>query len=96
MSGRKPTDEAVAYQVSQQLHSVMASAKQFLTTAIADNRTQMDAISEVAERTEAGVDPKVLVESLMNELAKAATRATQARGQLRREVARARHDPRIR
>ena len=34
------------------------------------------AISDVAERTEAGVDPKLLIESLMNELAKAATRAT--------------------
>ena len=39
--GSKAADEAVAYEVSQQLHSVMASAKQFLTTAIADNRTQM-------------------------------------------------------
>src|SRR6266478_5622419 len=39
--GSKASDEAVAYDVSQQLHSVMSSAKQFLTTAIADNRTQM-------------------------------------------------------
>jgi diguanylate cyclase len=74
--GSKASDEAVAYDVSQQLHSVMSSAKQFLTTAIADNRTQMAAINDVSERTEAGVDPKLLVESLMSELAKAATRAT--------------------
>jgi diguanylate cyclase len=74
--GSKAADEAVAYDVSQQLHSVMSSAKQFLTTAIADNRTQMAAISDVSERTEAGVDPKLLIESLMSELAKAATRAT--------------------
>ena len=40
--GTKASDEAVAYDVSQQLHSVMTSAKQFLTTAIADNRTQME------------------------------------------------------
>ena len=66
----------MAYEVSQQLHSVMASAKQFLTTAIADNRTQMAAINDVTERTEAGVDPKLLIESLMSELAKATTRAT--------------------
>src|SRR6478609_6588364 len=51
--GSKAVDEAVAYDVSQQLHSVMASARQFLTTAIADNRTQMAAISDVSERTEA-------------------------------------------
>jgi diguanylate cyclase len=74
--GSKAADEAVAHEVSQQLHSVMSSAKQFLTTAIADNRTQMAAINDVSERTEAGVDPKLLIESLMSELAKAATRAT--------------------
>jgi diguanylate cyclase len=54
----------------------MASAKQFLTATIADNRSQIRAISDVADRTEAGVDPKLLVENLMKELAKAATRAT--------------------
>jgi len=73
--GSRGIDEAVAHQVSQQLHSVLASAKQFLNTAIADNRTQMEAISEVADRSEAGVDPRLLVETLMNELGKAATRA---------------------
>ena len=74
--GSKATDEAVAYDVSQQLHGVMASAKQFLTMAIADNRTQMAAISDVAEQSEHGVDPKLLVESLIVELDKAATRAS--------------------
>jgi diguanylate cyclase len=53
----------------------MASAKRFLTVAIADNRSQIRAIGDVADRSEAGVDPKLLVENLMNELAKAATRA---------------------
>jgi diguanylate cyclase len=74
--GTKATDEAVAYEVSQQLHSVMTSARQFLTAAIADNRTQMAAINDVTEQTEAGIDPKLLIESLMGELAKATTRAT--------------------
>ena len=74
--GSKGTDDAVAHQVSQQLNSVLASAQQFLNTAIADNRTQIEAISEVAGRSEAGVDPRLLVKTLMNELAKAATRAT--------------------
>ena len=68
-------EDAVVNDASQQLHSVMTSAKQFLTTAIADNRTQMRAISDVTERTEAGFDPRSLVESLMSELAKAAARA---------------------
>ncbi|MBI5322696.1 GGDEF domain-containing protein [Bradyrhizobium sp.] len=74
--GSRGTDEAVAHQVSQQLHTVLASAKQFLSTAITDNRTHMQAISEVADRTEAGADPRVLVETLMNELAKATKRST--------------------
>ena len=79
--GSKGTDDAVAHQVSQQLHSVLASAQKFLNTAIADNRTQIQAISEVADRSEAGVDPRVLIETLMNELGKAATRATKLEAQ---------------
>src|SRR5436190_264243 len=55
----------------------MESARNFLSTAISDNRTQMKAISDVADRTETGTDdPKVLIETLMSELAKAATRAS--------------------
>src|SRR5229473_1854243 len=59
-------DDTDLNNVSQQLHSVMASAKQFLTVAIAD----------VADQSEVEVDPKSLIENLMHELAKAATRAT--------------------
>ena len=69
-------DDTDLNNVSQQLHSVMASAKQFLTVAIADNRSQIRAISDVADQSEVEVDPKSLIESLMHELAKAATRAT--------------------
>jgi len=61
--------------VPQQLHSVMASAKQYLNAAIADNRSQMMAIGDLAERSVVGVDPAPLVESLLNELAKAVNRA---------------------
>jgi diguanylate cyclase len=61
---------------NSQLHSVMDSAKQFLTTAIADNRSQIRSMSDVADRSEAGVDPKLLVKNLVNELEKATTRAT--------------------
>ena len=69
------TDPTVS-DISSQLHSVMASAKQFLTTAIADNRSQMQAISDAADRTEAGVDPKLLVENLVKELGNATVRAS--------------------
>ncbi|MBW7972849.1 GGDEF domain-containing protein [Bradyrhizobium sp. BR 10289] len=67
---------AVAADTSERLHAVMGAAKEFLTTAIADNRSQMQVISQVADQGKAGVDPKALVAQLMNELARAATRAT--------------------
>jgi len=62
--------------VSQQLHSVMASAKRFLTVAIADNRSQMRAMGDIADQGEVGVDPTLLVENLLNELAKAVSRSS--------------------
>lgn len=79
--GAKGLDEAVAHQVSQQLHTVLASAQDFLSTAIADNRTQIEAISHVADRSEIGTDPRLLIETLMNELSRAATRATKLEAQ---------------
>jgi diguanylate cyclase len=79
--GSKGTDEAVAHKVSQQLHDVLASAQQFLNTAIADNRTQIAAISNVADRSEIGTDPRLLIETLMDELSRAATRATKLEAQ---------------
>src|SRR5260370_39772890 len=73
--GSHAGDDAAVNNVSQQLRSVMASAKEFLTAAIANNRSQIRAISDVAGRSEAGLDPRLLVDNLMSELAKAATRA---------------------
>ena len=71
-----PRAGAVASETSNRLHALMGAAKEFLATAMADNHSQMRAISEVADRGRAGVDPKALVAQLMNELARAATRAT--------------------
>ncbi len=70
------SDSSAASLASRQLHSVMEAAHEFLATAIADNHSQMRAINEVAGQTQAGADPKVLVQQLMNELARAADRAT--------------------
>jgi diguanylate cyclase len=72
----EPHQESPASNVSERLHALMSAAREFLTTAIADNRSQMQAISEVADQGRAGVDPKVLVTQLMNELARASTRAS--------------------
>ncbi|MBR0906071.1 GGDEF domain-containing protein [Bradyrhizobium liaoningense] len=71
-----PQVSALVVDTSERLHALMGAASEFLTTAIADNRFQMQAISEVADQGKAGVDPKVLVAQLMNELARAATRTT--------------------
>ncbi|MEW6148476.1 MAG: GGDEF domain-containing protein [Bradyrhizobium sp.] len=67
---------AAVVDTSERLQALMGAAKEFLATAIADNHSQMQAISEVADQGRAGVDPKLLVAQLMNELARAATRAT--------------------
>jgi len=63
--------------IPERLKSVMTAATRFVTTAIADGRTHIDAIGGVAEQAENGADPKSLVASLMNELAKAAARASE-------------------
>jgi diguanylate cyclase len=73
--GSQGTEAVVVHEVSQQLHGVVDSAKQFLTTAIDDNRTQMQAIGDVAGQAKTGFDPKVLIENLVSELAKATARA---------------------
>jgi diguanylate cyclase len=62
--------------VPEKLKSVMADAQRFVAQAIADNHTQIRAIGDVAERAESGIDPRPLVECLMDELAKAAARAS--------------------
>ncbi|WP_407186448.1 GGDEF domain-containing protein [Bradyrhizobium centrosematis] len=72
-----PQVSAVMVDTSERLQALMGAAKEFLATAIADNHSQMQVISQVADQGQAGVDPKVLVAQLMNELARAATRATQ-------------------
>ncbi|MBR0783548.1 GGDEF domain-containing protein [Bradyrhizobium iriomotense] len=71
-----PQVSAVVADTSERLQTLMGAAKEFLATAIADNHSQMQAISEVADQGKSGVDPKALVAQLMNELARAATRAT--------------------
>lgn len=71
-----PQVSAIVVDTSERLHTLMGAAKDFLATAIADNHSQMQAINEVADQGKAGVDPKTLVAQLMNELGRAATRAT--------------------
>jgi diguanylate cyclase len=55
---------------------VITSAKQFLTTAISDNRTQIEALGEVSSQVQATSDPRPIIEKLVAELTKATTRAS--------------------
>ena len=86
---------ATVSDVPEQLQSVMAEAQRYVTQAIADNHTQIKAIGDVAERAESGIDPRPLVECLMDELTKAAARASKTRDQSQRDLARTGRHPRI-
>ena len=60
----------------EKLRGVITSAKQFLTTAISDNRTQIEALGEVSSQVQATSDPRPIIERLVAELAKATARAS--------------------
>ena len=60
----------------EQLRGVIASAQEFLTTAISDNRSQMDNLGEVKSECQGAVDPRPIIERLVQELSQAATRST--------------------
>jgi diguanylate cyclase len=60
----------------EQLHGVIESAQQFLTTAISDNRAQMADLGEVKSECQTAVDPRPIIEKLVKELSKATTRSS--------------------
>ena len=64
-------------EVPERLKSITTEATRFVTNAIADNRTQLQVMDDVAERAERGIEPRSLVECLMEELTKATTRASE-------------------
>lgn len=74
--GGQAAERAVDFGVSEQLSALMAGAQQFLATAIDDNRMQMQALDGVASEASSNSDPRRLVESLVQELARANHRAT--------------------
>jgi diguanylate cyclase len=63
------------HDIPEQLRGVIASARQFLNSAITDNRTQIAALGEVSSEAETTDDPKRIIETLVNELSKATSRA---------------------
>jgi diguanylate cyclase len=71
----------------EQLQGVISSAREFLATAISDNRTQIEALGQVASQVASQVtsqvnsqvqvngDPRPIIEQLVAELARATSRA---------------------
>ncbi len=60
----------------EQLRSVIASAQEYLTTAIIDNRTQMQNLGEVKSECLGAVDPRPIIERLVEELSHATSRSS--------------------
>jgi diguanylate cyclase len=69
-------DSGVAEDFPEQLQSVISSAKEFLATAISDNRTQIETLGEVSSQCGASGDPRPIIERLVKELSNATARAS--------------------
>lgn len=70
------SDSGTTGDFPEQLRGVISSARQFLATAISDNRTQIEALGEVSSQVGATSDPRPIIERLVAELSKATTRAS--------------------
>ena len=60
----------------ERLHGVIASAQDFLATAISDNRSQMMNLGEVTSECQSAADPRPIIEKLVKELSNATTRSS--------------------
>jgi diguanylate cyclase len=60
----------------KQINGIINSAKQFLETAIAGNKTQIATLDGVAANFRADSDPRPIIQTLVSELTKANSRAT--------------------
>lgn len=69
-------DSGVAEDFPEQLQGVISSAKEFLATAISDNRTQIETLGEVSSQCGACSDPRPIIERLVKELSNATARAS--------------------
>jgi diguanylate cyclase len=70
------SDPALGEDFPEQVHGVIASAQEFLATAISDNRSQMASLGEVKSECQAAADPRPIIEKLLKELSNATSRST--------------------
>jgi diguanylate cyclase len=59
----------------EQLRGVISSTRKFITAAISDNRTQIEALGHVSSQFQTNNDPTPIIEKLVAELARANARA---------------------
>jgi diguanylate cyclase len=69
-------DSGVAADFPERLQGVISSAKEFLATAISDNRTHIETLGEVSSQCRVSSDPRPIIERLVKELSNATTRAS--------------------
>ena len=62
-----------------QLSGLIATAQQFLNTAVTDNQTHIKALGEVSSEAAVGTDPRTIISKLVDELSKATARASTRR-----------------
>jgi diguanylate cyclase len=70
------SDPGLSDDLPEQVHAVIASAQEFLATAISDNRSQMESLGEVKSECQAVTDPRPIIEKLLKELSSATSRST--------------------
>ena len=70
------SDRSTSEDFPEQLRGVIDSAKDFLATAISDNRTQIATLGEVSSECKANADPRPLIEKLVKELSNATSRSS--------------------
>lgn len=70
------SDLALTEDFPEQVHAVIASAQEFLATAISDNRSQMESLGEVKSECQAAADPRPIIEKLLKELSNATSRSS--------------------
>jgi diguanylate cyclase len=69
-------DPATSEDFPEQLRGVIASAQEFLTNAISDNRSQMESLGEVRSECQTAADPRPIIEKLLKELSNATSRSS--------------------
>jgi diguanylate cyclase len=70
------SDPALTEDFPEQVHGVIASAQEFLASAISDNRSQMESLGEVSSECRVAADPRPIIEKLLKELSNATSRST--------------------